>query len=84
MRQACSISSSVASGRADQQVVANQLVEQQALLKHHPDVEATLSSVTSRRSCPSMVMRPDVGSHRRCSSVMAVDLPAPVWPTKAT
>ena len=31
-----------------------------------------------------MVMRPEVGSHRRCSSDIAVDLPAPVCPTRAT
>ncbi len=40
--------------------------------------------MTSRRSCPSMVIRPAVGSHMRCSSDIAVDLPAPVWPTSAT
>jgi len=32
---------------------------------------------------PSILMKPDCGSNARCSNAMAVDLPAPVGPTKA-
>ena len=49
-----------------------------------PMLRRRLSRVMSRRSWPSSVTRPSTGSHRRWSSAMAVDLPAPVWPTRAT
>ena len=32
---------------------------------------------------PSILMKPDCGSKARCSSAIAVDLPAPVGPTSA-
>ncbi len=41
-------------------------------------------SVTSRRSWPSMVMRPSVTSNRRGTRFKTVDLPAPERPTSAT
>ena len=41
------------------------------------------STVTARRSIPSIVMRPLSGSARRSSSDISVDLPVPVGPTMA-
>jgi len=82
-RQAASISASVASGRPMSRF--SRIVRLNSMLSWNttPIARRRLSSVTSRRSCPSIAMRPETGSHSRCSRLMAVDLPAPVWPTSA-
>jgi hypothetical protein len=59
-------------------------VEQDGLLGDDAKLPRSDATVTSRRSDPSMVMRPAVGSWKRASRSMVVLLPAPLDPTSAT
>ena len=73
------------SSAAERDVAADRVVEQERGLRHQRDrTPASSSRASSRRSTPSSLTAPSSGSTSRVSSVVSVDLPAPVGPTIAT
>ena len=77
------ISSSVASGLPTRKFSAIERLNSSASWNTTPMFRRSDVSVTPRTSMPSILMKPDCGSKARCSSAIAVDLPAPVAPTSA-
>ena len=76
-------SASVASGRAYRRLAAIESWKRCTSWATTPMAAASPASVTSRTSCPSILMDPVVTSYRRRSNPARVDLPAPVCPTSA-
>ena len=64
-------------------VVQDRVAEEEGLLGDEA-YQRSDGWVTSRRSWPSIVIRPALTSWKRGSRSMSVDLPAPLMPTNAT